>query len=212
MRTIRALLRQRATPIDAAAPAPSRAPDVDLVVYAEDCVLSGHLPLSTDRLSDLLNSLESFTVLDVVVEDLTGAAPIEAREVEVARDEILLVHAGGPRGNAGRRQRTRQHPIVVKTGPYEVRGYVHVLPGSDPLVSLRRRKPMFALTDAVIEFVVASAPQVRRASVVIVNREAVDWIVEGHHDPVVMPEMPVDSSGLLLKDFTGYVREAPAAD
>jgi hypothetical protein len=181
-------------------------------VYAEDCVLSGHLSLSAERLSDLLNGQESFELFDVLVEDLTGAEPIEAREVNVARDEILLVHAGGPRGNAGRRQRTRQHPIVVKTGPYQVRGYVHTLPGSDPVASLRRRKPMVALTDAVIEFVVESAPQVRRAGVVIVNRDAVDWIVEGHDAEVVMPEMPVDSSGLLLKDFTGDVRDLASAD
>jgi hypothetical protein len=170
------------------------------------------LSLSAERLSDLLNGQETFELFDVLVEDLTGTDPMEAGEVDVARDEILLVHAGGPRGNPGRRQRTRQHPIVVKIGLYEVRGYVHALPGSDPLASLRRRKPMVALTDAVIEFVVASAPQVRRASVVIVNRDAVDWIVEGHDAEVVMPEMPVDSSGLLLKDFTGDVHDLSGAD
>ena len=46
----------------------------------------------------------------------------------------------------------------------------------------------------------------------IVNRDAVDWIVEGHEEEVSMPEMPVDSSGLLLKDFTGDGRDAAIAD
>ena len=214
LRTIRSLRQRSTTPLSdpPSQPAPKRAPEIDLVVYAEDCVLSGHLPLAAERLSDLLNSLESFGLADVLVEDLAGSAPMEVPEVVVAREEILVVHAGGPRGNAARRQRTRQHAIVLKTGPYEVRGYIHTLPGSDPLASLRRRKPMVALTDAVIEFTVESAPQVRRAGVVIVNRDAVDWIVEGHEEEVSMPEMPVDSSGLLLKDFTGDVRDRAAAD
>ena len=181
------------------------APDVDLVVYGEDCLLSGHLPMSAERLSDHLNGQATFELRDVLVEGLVGAAPFQIRAVEVSRDDILLVHGGGPRGNAGRRLRTRQHPIVVKTGPYEVRGYLHTVPGGEPLTSLRRRQPMLALTDAVIEFTVASAPQTRRVAVVIVNRDAVDWIVEGHDDEVAMPNMPVDTSGPLIKDFTGDV-------
>lgn len=211
-RTIRALRREpAATPAavqaQAAVDAPEDlavpVPDVDLVVYAEDCVLSGHMQMPAERLSDHLNGQEDFELVDVLVGTLDGAAPFKTHAVEVAREEILLVHGGGPRGNAGRRLRTRQHPIVVKTGPYEIRGYIHTMPGGEPLVNLRHRKPMLALTDAVIEFAVGSAPQVRRVSVVIVNRDAVDFIVEGHDDEVAMPNIPVDTSGRLIKDFTG---------
>ena len=203
---MRALRHHRAsTPLALLAPVLIASPDVALVVYARDCVLSGHLPLPAERLSDHLNDQDTFELLDVVAEDLTGAMPIQTHAVEVARDEILLVHGGGPRGNAGRRVRTRQHGIVVRTGPYEVRGYIHTKPGGDPLTSLRRGKPMLALTDATIEFVGGSGPQIRRVGVVIVNRDAVDSIVDGAGEDVTLPDMPVDHTGLLLKDFTGDV-------
>jgi hypothetical protein len=176
---------------------------VELVVYAEDCILAGQVPLTADRLSDMLNEGDRFELTGVRVDDLAGGRAWEVRTVALQRDEILLVHASGPRGNPGRRHRTRQHPIVAKVGPYEVRGYVHSLPGTDAIASLRRRKPMIALTDAVIEYAVQSTRQERRAGVLILNRELTDWVVEGHDAEVVMPEMPVDRSGALVKDFTG---------
>jgi len=92
---------------------------------------------------------------------------------------------------------------VAKAGPYEVRGYLHALPGSDPLASLQRRKPMIALTDAVIEYAAGGVRQQRRASVVILNRDCVDWVVEGRDDEVAGLDMPVATGGPLLKDFTG---------
>ena len=90
--------------------------------------------------------------------DLVGGEPIESRDVLVHRDEILLVEASGPRGDPGRRNHTRQHPIVARIGPYEVRGLIHALPGTDPIESLRRRRPMIALTDATIEFSIGTTP------------------------------------------------------
>jgi hypothetical protein len=160
-------------------PAEPNVPEVEFVAYAEDCILSGQLRLGAERVSDLLNDNAEFEFVDVLVEDLAGGQAIEIREMSVRRDELLIVHATGPRGNAGRRRRTRQYPIVANTGPYEVRGYVHALPGSDPIASLRRRKPMIALTDAVIHYTTGSVPQRRRAAVVILNRDCVDWIVGG---------------------------------
>ena len=177
--------------------------DVEFVGYAEDCTLSGRVALATERLSDLLNQHERYQLSDVLVSPLTGESPFELREMLVERDEIMLVHAMGPRGNAGRRQRTRQSPIVVKAGPYEVRGYVHATPGSDPIASLRRRKPMVALTDAVIRYSVGRQPQERRVGTVIVNRETVEWIVAGEDEEAPTLDMPVDAGGPLLKDFTG---------
>lgn len=190
-------------PAEAPAPQPGRPKLVELVVYAEDCVLAGQIPLTADRLSDMLNDGDRFELSGVRVDDLAGGNAWEIRAVELARDEMLLVHASGPRGNPGRRHRTRQQPIVAKAGPYEVRGYVHSFPGTDAIASLRRRQPMIALTDAVIEYAVQSRRQERRAGVLILNRDLTDWVVEGHDAEIVMPEMPVDTTGALLKDFTG---------
>ena len=184
-------------------PGPLPVPEIEFVAYADDCILSGRLQLAADRVSDLLNENLEFEFIDVLVEDLAGGTAFEVREIVVQRDDLNIVHATGPRGSPELRRRTRQHPIVAKTGPYEVRGYVHTLPGSDPIASLRRRKPMIALTDAVIEFTVGPVHQQRRASVVILNRDCVDWIAEGSEDYVSELDMPVATAGPLLKDFTG---------
>ena len=60
------------------------------------------------------------------------------RAVEVARgrgprDELLLVHATGPRGDQARRTRTRQTHVAVSAAPYQVRGYLHARPFLDAL-------------------------------------------------------------------------------
>ena len=188
------------------APAPVAAiREIEFVGYAEDCTLSGRVALDAERLSDLLNQHDRFELVDVLVAPLDGGRAYELREMLVERDEIMLVHAMGPRGNAGRRQRTRQSPIVVKSGPYEVHGYVHALPGSDPIASLRRRRPMIALTEAVIRYSVGRDRLERRVGTVIVNRETTDWIVEGQDEEVPTLDMPPDTGGPLLKDFTGQL-------
>ena len=188
------------------APEVSDAPkaiEIDVVAYAEDCILSGRLPMAAERLSDLLNDNDEFEFVNVMVEDLLGNAPIETRDVVVHRDELLLVVAPDPRGNARRRNHTSKHPIIARIGPYEVRGLIHALPGADPIDSIRRRKPMIALTDAVIDFSIGTTHHRRDASVVILNRDIVDSIAAGQEAKMAMLDMPVGNPGRLLKDFTG---------
>ena len=181
---------------------------VEFVAYGEDCVLSGVVSLAADRLTDMLNDHDEYQLVDVLVEGLTGERTVEVREVLVRRDELLLVHAAGPRGNQDRRHRTRSHPVAIQLGPYHVRGYLHALPGADPVQSIRRRKPMVPLTDAWIEFQTAAGRQRRRVGTVVVNREQVDWIVPAIDDEVEMPDLPLSADkGPLLKDFTGALFE-----
>jgi hypothetical protein len=182
---------------------PLRIPEVEFIAYAEDCALSGRIRLAEERLSDLLNEHESFELIDVLVTPLDGSLPIELHDLLIARDELFLVQASGPRGNAARRQRTRQHPVLVKASPYEVHGYLHALPGSDPISSFRRRRPMVALSDAVVRFAVAGQAQERRAGTVIVNRELADWIAESEDEELASLDVPAGEAGPLAKDFTG---------
>jgi hypothetical protein len=209
-RPLRLVFRSRtdAPPAEAALdPVDERPGEVEFVAYAEDCILSGHVRLTADRLSDLVNDHDELELVDVLVSDLTGSEGIEVHQLLIRRDEILVLHATGPRGRADRRQRTRQHPIVVKLGPYVVRGYVHAIPGSDPIAGLRRRRPIVALTDAVVEYAIGREPIRRRVSTVLVNRELADWIVEGDDESDELDKfaLPVDGQGLLVKDFTGEV-------
>ena len=122
----------------------------------------------------------------------------------VRRHDLIFVDASGPRGNAGRRRRTCQHPIVAKAGPYEVHGYVHTLPGSDPIKGMRLRQPMVAITDAFVDYSFRAEPLRRPAGVVILNREHIDWIMEAPNDRLAI-EMPPGPGGPLLKDFTGLL-------
>lgn len=184
-----------------------RLPQVEFVAYAEDCLLSGYIGLAADRLTDLLDQHEEFELVDVFAQDLSETRGTQISSIAVKRDELLLVHAGGPRGDRGRRLRTRQHPVGIGIGPYQVRGYLHALPGSDPISSFRRRRPMVPLTDAWIEYVADGTMQRRRVGTLIVNRQLVDWIVEAADEEVEMPDIPLSAypTGPLLKDFTNHV-------
>ena len=208
-RSIRIVLRrQPPAASDEAVPPPTvPAPtDVEFVAYAEDCLLSGHVRLAADRLTDLLNAHSEYVLVDALVERLADGHALEVKEVVVHRDELFLVHAVGPRGDPARRQRTRQHPLAMQLGPYHVRGYFHALPGSDPIAALRRRKPMVPLTEAWVEYQSGQVRQRRRVATVVVNREQLDWVVEAKDEEVELPDLPLDvPAGPLVKDFTGDV-------
>ena len=104
--------------VDAPAPAPTLPPEVEFVGYAEDCLLRGHVRMNADRLSDLLNYHDEYKLVDVPVEDLAGDRTIQIRDIVIARDDLFLVQVVGPRGDRGRRVRTRQHPLAMQVGPY----------------------------------------------------------------------------------------------
>jgi hypothetical protein len=160
----------------AAAATPDLPPEVDFVAYAEDCVLSGRVRLAADRLTDMLNAHEEYELVDVNVERLDGGPASAVDVIVAARDEILLVHAAGPRGERERRTKTITHRVTAQTGPYHVRGFLHTLPGADPLDALRRRAPMVPLTEAWIDYVADGVRHEERVDVVVVNRERVDWV------------------------------------
>lgn len=183
-------------------PRPLAVPEIDIVVFAEDSVLAGRIRLSGDRVSDVLNANAEYAVTDAVLEDLADGHTISCEELLLQRDELIVVDAAGPRGDAARRRRMCQHAIVAKAGPYDVFGYIHTLPGMDPIKSLRRRNPIVAITDAVIGYTFGSSPQMRWANVVMLNRECLDWIAKAPDDALML-EMPPGPIGRLTKDYTG---------
>jgi hypothetical protein len=203
---------QPAVQADAGEPAaPERPlhPVVEFVAYGEDCLLSGHIRLAAERLSDMLNDHDEYELIDVLVERLDGVAGAEVREVLIPRDELMLVHAAGPRGSQARRQRMRLHPIAMQLGPYHVRGYLHALPGTDPLLAIRRRKPMVPLTDAWVELSIGGVRQRRQVGTIVINREQIDWVSSADDEDLLLPELPelpvAAGQGPLVKDFTGQI-------
>jgi hypothetical protein len=171
-------------------------PLVEFVAYAEDCVLYGRVRLAAERLTDMLNTHDEFDLVDVMVERLDGQGAIEVKEVLVRRDELLLVHATGPRGNLARRTRTREHPLAVRIGPYDVRGSLHASPGHDPLMTIIRRKPMVPMTEAWIEYLAGGERRRRRVGALIVNCEQIDTVAHAVDEWSELPDLPfqADSS------------------
>jgi hypothetical protein len=164
--------------------------EVDFVAYGEDCVLAGRMVLDGDRLTDMLNDHEEYALLGVTVERFDDGQPIEIDEVVVGRDELFLVHADGPRGNVARRKVTASQCVAVKMGPYEVRGFFHGPPGTDPVDAIRRRKAMVPLTDGRIEYVLHGERRDTRVETVIMNREQIDWIEAIEADREAFPSGP----------------------
>ncbi len=182
------------------------APEIELVAYSDDCRVYGYVRLNGDRLTDMLNDHDEYALVDVMAEQLPDGEVVETKEIVVTRDELLAVEASWPRGNVDRRRRTRQHAIALQVGPYVIEGYVHTLPGVDPLTGVHKRGPMVPLTDASIAFVSGGVRRLREAATVVVNRDRCAWIVRGTDRPILMPELPAEpESGPLVKDFTGLL-------
>ncbi|HUP55467.1 MAG TPA: hypothetical protein VM408_08165, partial [Methylomirabilota bacterium] len=126
---------------------------------------------------------------------LDGLGAVDVQQVVVRRHELLLVHATGPRGNQARRTRTREHPLAIRIGPYEVRGDLHAFPGHDPLMTIRRRKTMVPLTDAWIEYQTGVERRRRRAGALVVNREQIDSVINAIDEWAELPDLPVQADG-----------------
>jgi hypothetical protein len=166
-------------------------PLVDFVAYADDCTLSGRIRLRADRLTDMLNDHEELHLVDVLVQSVVERESVEVREVVVPRNELLLVHATGPRGDLTRRTRTRLTHVAMNVDRYRVHGYLHAAPFIDALSALHRRSPMVPLTDAVIDYEIGDEWHRQRVGTLIVNRSAIGDIVETpDHDLTVVDHAP----------------------
>jgi hypothetical protein len=163
------------------------------------------LPSEAGRITDLLNAHDEYELVNVQLESLDDGHTVASPVVLVARDELIAVHASGPAGSRAQRTHTRSHPILIQSGPYLVRGYLHVLPNADPIASFRHRKPMVPLTDAWIEYAVAGRPVHRSLGTIVINRELADWFELAVDEEIEPPEMPAGEIGPMTKDFTNQI-------
>jgi hypothetical protein len=185
---------------------PPRVPLVGLTVYTGDSLASGYLPLTAGRVTDLMNEHEGFEFVDTYLESLEDRHGLSLHTIAIARDEILVVGVAGPRGDPARRTRTRPIAVELRLGPYDVRGNIHVVPGTDPIISFRSRRAMVPLTEATIEWETPAGRKIARWGAVVVNRLLTDWIAPARRDvrPPDLQLVPeLDGSGL-AKDFTPH--------
>ena len=178
-------------------------PAVELTVYAGDSVAFGRLALNGDRVTDLMNERTEFEFVDTCLESLDDGHELLVRSVYVARDEIFAVAVAGPRGDPARRRRTRPIPLALRVGRYDVRGNIHIVPGTDPIIGFRRRRVMVPLTEATIEFDSPEGRRVSRFGTILVNRDLTDWIGTATRSDVRPPDLVPELEGRgLAKDFT----------
>jgi hypothetical protein len=174
-----------------------------VIMYAEDCILSGLIQIGESRLSDQLNDRVDHLLTDVEVTSLEDGHRLTLPDLVIAGDDIMAVDATGPRGDPEKRRRTRQYRIVAKLGPYTIRGYFHTLPGADPLASFGRRAAFVPLTDAWLEFSLAGETMRADAGTLLLNRDTADWVQTVADDEVAPPDIDVpDPDAPLVKDFT----------
>jgi hypothetical protein len=166
-------------------------PEVEFVAFAAHGRLSGRIRLDGARLTDMLNAHEAFELESVLATRLPEGHSRVLRRVALRRDELYLVHAGGPRGDRARRTRTVARAVTVKAGPYLVTGDVHTAPGLDPLLHFRRRLPMVPLTEAVVQYSNSRGLTEEAVDTVVVNRDLADWVRRSEVVGVVAPQRPI---------------------
>jgi hypothetical protein len=175
-----------------APPDPPSAHVVRLTLYACDSLAFGYLSLSAGRVTDLMNEHEALEFVDTYLQNIAGGHGLALRAASIALEEICAVGVTGPRGDPKRRTRTLPIPVELRVGPYDVRGNIHVVPGSDPIASFRSRLAMVPLTEATIEWDAPDGRRIARWGTVVVNRLLVDWIAPATRD-VWPPEVQLRS-------------------
>jgi hypothetical protein len=174
-------------------------PVVELTVFADDSVASGSVALTANRVTDLMNDRTEFEFVDTFLQSLDDGHGLLVRSIVVTRAEIFAVAVAGPRGDPTRRTRTRPIPVELRVGRYDVSGNIHVIPGTDPLISFRRRRAMVPLTEATIEFDSPDGRKLSRYGTLLVNRDLTDWIAPASRSDVRPPEAAPELEGLGLE-------------
>jgi hypothetical protein len=119
--------------------------------YADDYTVGGATEFQGDRLADFIDAVDQVEVQGVTVQALDDGRRHELPSATIARDELCMVVATGPRGRADLRLRTRAIPMRAEVGPYAVCGYFHVPPTADPFAVVRHRR-VVALRPVKIAF------------------------------------------------------------
>jgi hypothetical protein len=142
-----------------------------VVAWAEDCQVSGHVELGEGRLSDQVNELEVVTFFDATLAALEDGRQLKVDEVEVERRELHVIEVTGRQGDPARRLRTIKDAVVLQVGPYTLKGSLHRSPVSQPLAALASWNRFVPVTDVTLDTGGPAGP-IRR-DIVLVNRDRI---------------------------------------
>lgn len=143
---------------------------VPIRIITRDAVIDGSVPASDERMTDVLQRGETFTVLP------RGADPEPASWLAIEPSEVQLVvpppHVSPPERRLVRQRRE----VVIRIGAYELTGTAHLVPGAEQDVLARSSHPFLPVTDVALYGEGATEPE--RLEVVIVNlRETSEYRV-----------------------------------
>jgi hypothetical protein len=144
---------------------------IDFVGFADDCRVEGKVDLEDSRLADLLNSRPSILVHDVTLVSTADGHTQEFEQLEIARDDLDIVVASGPRGDPKRRLATKPNGVAMRLGPYCAEGFLHAPPTANPVRGFGRRPAMVAVTDAVLEYQFCDETKSEWFRTLLINRE-----------------------------------------
>jgi hypothetical protein len=144
---------------------------IDFVGFADDCRVEGKVDLEDSRLADLLNSRPSILVHDVTLVSTADGHTQEFEQLEIARDDLDIVVASGPRGDPKRRLATKPNGVAMRLGPYCAEGFMHAPPTANPVRGFSHRPAMVAVTDAVLEYQFCDETKSEWFRTLLINRE-----------------------------------------
>jgi len=154
----------------------------EICLLNPDRRIRGAIPLTDDRVSDMLNSVARIVIRGALVEDLVDDTPALTANVTLAIGSIVAVLVSGQHGLDARHRRTDAHPARVGLTRFVVSGALHLPAGvpprgsSQPSVALAGRDVLVALTDATITYDRADVSTSERAETILINRAHATWI------------------------------------
>ena len=128
------------------------APLIGFDAFSSKERIFGWVRLSADRLTDLLNAHDRVAVANAQVEHLAHDRITLIDGIILSRPQLFAVRAGGPVGDPSKRQRTRQYPLRVRAGAYQIGGFLHARPDVAPLAEIAERPTMVPLSSAWLEY------------------------------------------------------------
>jgi hypothetical protein len=153
-------------------------PSDEATLFSEDCLVFGRLTRPAGRVSDALKEDQPFTIRSAAAVTLDDGRELWVGDLQVAPDELVALATTACRGDGTRRRRTVPHTIVMRSGPYRIRGQVHVQPTADALASLWRRSGAVPLTKVRISYRVGGRVAAQEYPVVIVRLSRIDSVVD----------------------------------
>src|SRR5262249_18524267 len=129
---------------------------VDLTAFTGDRRIQGAIPLTDDRLSDMLNSVQRIVLRGAEVTDLANGMPRQTADVTLS---IPVALSTGRRGVEPRRKKPDVHRVRMGVDRYIVTGSLHVPAGwtidpsaRQPSAVLAGRDLLVPLTDGIVAY------------------------------------------------------------